>query len=116
MQRGTHPRTFYVLATASSRLFVLFLYGPTITIVVLSFQGPQGGLTFPMNGVSTALVRASCSRAPAIVDIGGGFRRSLLLGADRDGADRRAVGRWPASPSASASTARASCSTSPSPA
>ena len=36
----------------SSRLFVLFLYGPMITIFVLSFQGPEGGLTFPMNGVS----------------------------------------------------------------
>jgi len=42
---------FYWLA-ALFCLFVLFLYGPMITIVVLSFQGPQGGLTFPMNGVS----------------------------------------------------------------
>ena len=35
-------------------LFVkfLFLYGPIVTIAILSFQGPQGGLTFPMNGVS----------------------------------------------------------------
>ena len=33
-------------------LFMLFLYGPTLTIVILSFQGPDGGLTFPMNGVS----------------------------------------------------------------
>ena len=24
----------------------------TLTIVILSFQGPTGGLTFPMNGVS----------------------------------------------------------------
>ena len=32
--------------------FVIFLYGPTFTIVVLSFQGPEGGLTFPMNGFS----------------------------------------------------------------
>ena len=31
---------------------MLFLYGPTLTILVLSFQGPSGGLTFPMNGVS----------------------------------------------------------------
>ena len=34
-------------------LFVLFLYGPVITIFVLSFQGPEGGLTFPMRGLST---------------------------------------------------------------
>ena len=33
-------------------LFVVFLYGPIIAIVVLSFQGVDGGLTFPMNGVS----------------------------------------------------------------
>ena len=32
--------------------FVLFLYGPIITIFVLSFQGPEGGLTFPLRGLS----------------------------------------------------------------
>ena len=31
-------------------LFMMFLYGPIMVIVVLSFQGPQGGLTFPMTG------------------------------------------------------------------
>ena len=36
-------------------LFVLFLYGPMITIFVLSFQGPEGGLTFPLRGVSLHL-------------------------------------------------------------
>ena len=40
------------LLTGFFALFVLFLYGPTITILVLSFQGPTGGLTFPMQGVS----------------------------------------------------------------
>lgn len=44
-------RSFYVLSFLFA-LYVLFLYGPTITIVVLSFQGPEGGMTFPMNGVS----------------------------------------------------------------
>ena len=34
-------------------LFILFLYGPTFSILVLSFQGPNGGLTFPMRGFST---------------------------------------------------------------
>jgi putative spermidine/putrescine transport system permease protein len=33
-------------------LYVLFLYGPTITILLLSFQGPEGGMTFPMRGLS----------------------------------------------------------------
>jgi len=44
-------RSFYLLAGFFG-LFVLFLYGPIVTIGILSFQGPQGGLTFPMNGVS----------------------------------------------------------------
>ncbi|WP_445504355.1 ABC transporter permease [Microvirga sp. G4-2] len=44
-------RSFYLLSIVVA-LYVLFLYGPTITIVVLSFQGPNGGMTFPINGVS----------------------------------------------------------------
>ena len=47
-------RSFYVLA-AFFGLFLIFLYGPTITIAILSFQGPRGGLTFPMNGTSLHL-------------------------------------------------------------
>ena len=43
------PASFYWLALVFA-LFVLFLYGPVITILVLSFQGPDGGLTLPMNG------------------------------------------------------------------
>ena len=39
---------FYALLA----LFVIFLYGPMFGIILLSFQGPDGGLTFPMNGVS----------------------------------------------------------------
>ena len=46
-----HSPAFYGLA-AFFGLFVLFLYGPTIVIFILSFQGPTGGLTFPLNGVS----------------------------------------------------------------
>ena len=29
-----------------------FLYGPMLCIYILSFQGPQGGLSFPMRGIS----------------------------------------------------------------
>ena len=47
-KRGT---SYYALA-AFFTLFVIFLYGPITAVVVLSFQGPDGGLTFPMNGVS----------------------------------------------------------------
>ena len=51
---GSRPWTFYVFA-AFFALFVAFLYGPMTVIYVLSFQGPQGGMTFPMNGVSSAI-------------------------------------------------------------
>ncbi|HEY5081427.1 MAG TPA: ABC transporter permease [Bauldia sp.] len=49
--RDRRSRIFYVLSIVFG-LYVLFLYGPIITITILSFQGPNGGLTFPMNGVS----------------------------------------------------------------
>jgi putative spermidine/putrescine transport system permease protein len=52
MDKGRRPRSFYVLG-AFFAVFVLFLYGPMSAIILLSFQGPSGGLTFPMNGVST---------------------------------------------------------------
>ena len=52
MQGGRRSRAFWPLA-AFFALFVAFLYGPTVTIVILSFQGPEGGLTFPMRGFST---------------------------------------------------------------
>jgi len=72
------PRSFYVLA-AFFTLFVLFLYGPTLTIAILSFQGPQGGLTFPMNGVSTHWFH-DLFQEQAVGDIWGAFRRSFALG------------------------------------
>jgi putative spermidine/putrescine transport system permease protein len=71
--------SFYGLA-AFFVLFVLFLYGPTITIFILSFQGPQGGLTFPMNGMSLHWFEKLWAGG-GIVDIGSAFKRSLKLGA-----------------------------------
>jgi len=61
------PRSFYVLAIFFAA-YVLFLYGPMIAIYVLSFQGPQGGLTFPMNGVSTFWL-AKLFQGTGIVDL-----------------------------------------------
>jgi len=48
---GRRPWTFYALA-AFFTAYVLFLYGPMFCIYLLSFQGPQGALSFPMRGVS----------------------------------------------------------------
>ena len=69
---------FYFL-TAFFALFLLFLYGPTITIGILSFQGPDGGLTFPMNGTSLHWF-GNLFEQQAVGDFGGSFRRSLALG------------------------------------
>ncbi|ACC74964.1 ABC transporter permease [Paraburkholderia phymatum] len=75
--RERRPASFYWLALLFG-LFVLFLYGPVITIFILSFQGPQGGLTFPMRGVSLhwfAVLRDGVGD----VDIWPAFGRSVKL-------------------------------------
>lgn len=77
--REGRPASFYWLA-AFFTLFVLFLYGPMIVIFILSFQGPQGGLTFPLNGLSLHWF-ARLWTGGGIVDIWGAFFRSLKLGA-----------------------------------
>lgn len=61
-------------------LFVLFMYGPMFVIFVLSFQGPEGGLTFPMRGWSLHWFR-QLAEGLGTVDIGAAFARSLMLGA-----------------------------------
>ncbi|MEL6677659.1 MAG: ABC transporter permease [Pseudomonadota bacterium] len=72
------PRSFYFLA-AFFTLFIVFLYGPTITIAILAFQGPNGGLSFPMKGVSLYWFR-DLFEQQAVGDIWGSFFRSLILG------------------------------------
>jgi putative spermidine/putrescine transport system permease protein len=73
------PFAFYALAAVFG-LFVLFLYGPMVTIIVLSFQGPTGGLTFPMHGVSVHWF-GRLWQGLGVVDIWAAFGRSLRLGA-----------------------------------
>jgi putative spermidine/putrescine transport system permease protein len=76
--REGRPPAFYALAAVFG-LFVLFLYGPMVTIIVLSFQGPTGGLTFPLHGVSVHwFVRLWDGLG--VVDIWAAFGRSLRLG------------------------------------
>jgi len=60
-------------------LFVLFMYGPMFVIFVLSFQGPEGGLTFPLRGTSLHWFR-QLAEGLGTVDIGAAFLRSLMLG------------------------------------
>ena len=72
------PLSFWLLA-ALFTAFVLFLYGPMFAIFVLSFQGPEGGLTFPMRGASLHWF-AKLWEGIGTVDIGAALRRSLALG------------------------------------
>jgi putative spermidine/putrescine transport system permease protein len=74
---GKRPWTFYVLA-AFFALFVLFLYGPMAAIYILSFQGPNGGLTFPLNGVSLHWFEALWGQQRT-GDFAGSFTRSIFL-------------------------------------
>jgi len=67
------------LLTGFFALFVLFLYGPTITITILSFQGPSGGLTFPMRGVSFHWF-GNLFEKQMVGDFAGSFQRSMILG------------------------------------
>ena len=69
---------FYVL-TAIFIAFLVFLYGPVITIGILSFQGPTGGLTFPMRGSSMHWFQ-ELFRTQMVGDIWGSFQRSIILG------------------------------------
>jgi putative spermidine/putrescine transport system permease protein len=78
LRDGRRGRAFYILG-GFFVLFVLFLYGPLSTIVILSFQGPDGGLTFPMNGASFNWFR-NLFEKQAVGDFGGSFLRSLILG------------------------------------
>jgi len=78
MKLKKRPLSFYVLA-AFLGLFILFLYGPLFTIIILSLQGPEGSLTFPMRGFSFYWLQ-QVFQEQAIGSFGEPFQRSLLLG------------------------------------
>ncbi|MCK5932969.1 MAG: ABC transporter permease [Fulvimarina manganoxydans] len=59
-------------------LFLLFLYGPTLTIAILSFQGPLGSLTFPLIEPGVHWF-AQLFEVQRVGDIGGSLQRSLIL-------------------------------------
>ncbi|GAB0112662.1 ABC transporter permease [Acidisoma sp. C75] len=77
MRRDKRGPSFYILA-ALFAAFVLFLYGPIATIIILSFQGPGGGLTFPMRGFSLHWFHALFQQQ-MVGDFGGSILRSLTL-------------------------------------
>jgi putative spermidine/putrescine transport system permease protein len=69
---------FYALA-AFFGAFLIFLYGPTLTIFVLSLQGPEGSLVFPMRGLSLYWF-ARLFEGIGVIDIGAALWRSFKLG------------------------------------
>ncbi len=78
MAQKKQPLSVYLLA-AFFGLFVLFLYGPMSAIFILSLQGPEGQLSFPMRGFSFHWIQAvfQPQRVGNFVD---GFWRSFMLG------------------------------------
>ena len=71
------PWTFYALATLFGA-YLLFLYGPMLVMYVLSFQGPNGGVTFPMVGVSLTWF-ADIVKPGQMANIPVSFGRSIAL-------------------------------------
>ena len=78
METKNRSATFWFLALFFAA-YVLFLYGPMLVIVVLSFQGPEGVLTFPMRGLSLHWFH-KLAEGLGVVDIGAALYRSLGLG------------------------------------
>lgn len=78
MKAEKRPAGYWPLALFFAA-FVLFLYGPMLVIVVLSFQGPEGGLTFPLRGLSLHWFY-KLAEGLGVVDIGAALQRSLGLG------------------------------------
>jgi putative spermidine/putrescine transport system permease protein len=75
--KESRPWTFYVLGSVFT-LFLIFLYGPMAVIYVLSFQGPEGGVTFPMVGTSLSWFR-NIVEPGQMANIPVSFSRSLEL-------------------------------------
>jgi putative spermidine/putrescine transport system permease protein len=73
------PWTFYALATLFGA-FLLFLYGPMFVIYVLSFQGENGGVTFPMVGFSLTWFKGIFEPGQ-MANIPVAFSRSIALAA-----------------------------------
>jgi putative spermidine/putrescine transport system permease protein len=71
------PLTFYALAGLFVA-YLLFLYGPMFVIYLLSFQGENGGVTFPMVGVSTTWFR-EIIKPGQMANIPVSFGRSITL-------------------------------------
>jgi len=77
MSHDRRPWTFYVLATVFTA-FVIFLYGPMISVLVLAFQGPSGSLNFPLREPSVMWF-GEVFNPSRVGDVPGAFGRSFPL-------------------------------------
>ena len=59
-------------------IFLIFVYGPMFAMFTLSFQGPRGGVTFPMRGLSFFWWEKMMGPS-AVGDIKSSLTRSLIL-------------------------------------
>lgn len=74
------PASYYFLSIFFAA-FLLFLYGPMICVYILSFQGPEGGMSFPMRGFSTVWFETLFTAGGrGVGDIHNSFIRSIRLG------------------------------------
>jgi putative spermidine/putrescine transport system permease protein len=73
------PWTFYALGGLFCA-YLLFLYGPMFVIYLLSFQGENGGVTFPMVGTSTLWFEEILKKGQ-MANIPVSFGRSVSLAA-----------------------------------
>jgi putative spermidine/putrescine transport system permease protein len=76
---SARPWTFYALGGLFVA-YLLFLYGPMLVIYVLSFQGENGGVTFPMVGTSTVWFQ-EIVKPGQMANIPVSFERSIGLAA-----------------------------------
>ena len=72
------PKSFYFLA-AFFAAFVAFMYGPMLVIFILSFQGENGGMSFPMEGTSLLWFKQLLSDTGRVGDIPSALLRSLEM-------------------------------------
>ena len=73
------PWTFYALGALFFG-YMVFLYGPMVVIYVLSFQGENGGVTFPMTGFSLVWF-ADIVKPGQMANVPDSFGRSMALAA-----------------------------------
>jgi putative spermidine/putrescine transport system permease protein len=59
-------------------IFFIFVYGPMFAMFTLSFQGPRGGVTFPMRGFSFYWWE-KLTGPSAVGDLKASLVRSLIL-------------------------------------